>query len=209
MTSRLAAIIRALTAILFTAIAFLAFITISAAVVSVIWLLTGELAGVAVRPSEMAGMWTGTLQEGCSGLRLIMHVTADSAGKHGAFASGCGLVLRNQLVLCVLGTDWRAHLGTMKVISESLFVRHYRAPQVMNRNHGSCPSHARPMLRLLEVGETSTASIGVRSQSWVARGTRNSQFAENGPSPVTTLIRRADAPHSPATGDCRFSAGDG
>jgi hypothetical protein len=82
-TSRLAPIIRALSSILFTPIAFLAFITISTAVGCVIWLLTGEPAGVAVRPSEVAGIWTGTLQEGCSGLRLVMHVTANSAGKLG------------------------------------------------------------------------------------------------------------------------------
>ena len=55
-------------------IAFLAFITICAAIVSVIWLLSGA-------PGRLAGIWTGTLQLGCSSLRLVLHVTADSAGK--------------------------------------------------------------------------------------------------------------------------------
>jgi CubicO group peptidase (beta-lactamase class C family) len=92
MTSRLAAIIRALKAILFTPLASLAFITTAAAVVSVIWLLAGGPAGVAIRPSEVAGIWTGTLQTfDCPGinckpvnLRLVLHVTADAAGKLGA-----------------------------------------------------------------------------------------------------------------------------
>jgi serine-type D-Ala-D-Ala carboxypeptidase/endopeptidase len=72
-TSRLAAIIRALAPILFTLIALFAFVTSAAA----------------VAPSSVAGIWTGTLQTFyCPGmncrpvnLRLFLHVTADSVGK--------------------------------------------------------------------------------------------------------------------------------
>ena len=84
MTSRLAAIIRALKATLFTPIAVLSFITTTAAVVSVFWLLRAQ-------PSGVAGIWTGTLQTYyCPGincrrvnLRFVLHVTSDSAGKLG------------------------------------------------------------------------------------------------------------------------------
>ena len=64
MTSRPSPIIPALASILFTLIAFSAFVT----------------AAAAVAPPGVTGIWTGTLQAGCSPLRLVLHVTADSAG---------------------------------------------------------------------------------------------------------------------------------
>ena len=67
MTSRFSAAIRALTAILFTLVAVFAFMTTAAPVAT----------------SGVAGIWTGTLQAGCSPLRLVLHVAADSAGNLG------------------------------------------------------------------------------------------------------------------------------
>ena len=66
MTPRPAAIISALTAMLFALIVVL--VTVAAAVAA----------------PGVAGIWTGTLQAGCSRrLRCVLHVTADSAGKLG------------------------------------------------------------------------------------------------------------------------------
>ena len=75
MNSRLSAIMRTLTTILFTLIALFAFVTSAAA----------------IAPPREAGIWTGTLQAYyCPGrncrpinLHLFLHVTADSAGKLG------------------------------------------------------------------------------------------------------------------------------
>jgi hypothetical protein len=80
-TSRLSPIIRKLRAVLFTPIAFLAFITIAGAVASVTWLLTVGPRGVTIRPSELTGIWTGLYKNKCNGLRLTMHIAAEPAGK--------------------------------------------------------------------------------------------------------------------------------
>jgi CubicO group peptidase (beta-lactamase class C family) len=89
-TSRLSSSIRDLRAVIFTPIALLAFITIAAAVTSVTWLTLG-LPGLTITPSEMVGVWTGTLQYQCTSLRLTIHIITDGAGKIGVLLDSVDL----------------------------------------------------------------------------------------------------------------------
>jgi serine-type D-Ala-D-Ala carboxypeptidase/endopeptidase len=57
--------------------------TIISALTTIFALITFALVTPAATagPPGMEGIWTGTLEAGCSRLRLVLHVTADSAGK--------------------------------------------------------------------------------------------------------------------------------